>query len=546
MGLIEDLHVTTGSGLDEGFNPLPSGIVSPINVVRLGGVLGSHPNDDMVRYLISGFTHGFDIGFRGGFDDDNTRPRNLLSAIHDAAKVSAAVQKELTRGHTSGPFSSPPFLHTHCSPLGAAPKPDGSVRLILDLSSPRGLSVNDGISADMFACKYSKFDDAVDVVVRVGVGCFLAKIDIRHAFRLCPVRPDQWYLLCYRWCGGYFVDTRLPFGGRSSPFIFNTFAGALAWVFIFVGGIVFLVHYLDDFFFANSSLDLCQRDMARFVSISEYLGVPLAEDKLVGPVQCITYLGIEIDSVAMTIRLPEDKLANLRRLVQTWVHKNRVLKRDILSFIGVLAFASKVVKPGRMFLRRLIDLSTTVQSLHFYVTMNAEARADIMWWHRFLPTWNGVSIIQSGPVSSLELRLFTDASDMGFGGVYRDKWFFSGWRCGWGQLHINVRELFAVWAALRIWGLEWVDRQILIYTDNESITHVWRTGTCKDKVMMRIVRALFFYAACHNINVLMHHVRGSFNVEADLLSRLQVHRFRQSHPSADPFPSSIPTDVWDV
>ena len=544
MGCTQGLHATS-RGRPDDFYPLPLAIITPVNVLRLGDLLRSHPNDDMVQYLILGFSHGFDIGFRGDFAF-HTRPRNLLSAANAAAKVSIAIQRELSRGHTSGPFSSPPFSHTHCSPLGAAPKPDGSVRLILDLSSPRGHSVNEGISPEEFTCKYSKFDDAVDIVVRLGAGCFLAKVDIRHAFRLCPVRPEQWYLLCYRWCDQYYVDTRLPFGSRSSPFIFNTFARVLAWIFIYVGGITFLVHYLDDFFFVNYTATSCQRDMTRFISLSEFLGVPLAEDKLVGPTQCLTYLGIEIDSVNMTVRLPVDKFDKLRQLVRLWVTKKKAQKRDLLSFIGVLAFASKVVKPGRMFLRRLIDLSSSVTSLNFYVTFNAEARADIAWWQKFLPTWNGISIIQSTPVSSADLCLFTDASDMGLGGVYRNKWFFSGWSRGWDQLHINVRELFAVWVALRTWGSEWVDQQILIYTDNESITHVWRTGTCKDKTMMRIVRALFFFAAQHNINVLMRHVPGCYNVNADLLSRLQVTRFRDRHPSAAPFPSPIPTDVWDV
>ena len=42
------------------------------------------------------------------------------------------------------------------------------------------------------------------------------------------------YVLCL--CQ-YFVDTRLPFGSRSSPFLFNRFANLLAWILIFVYGI---------------------------------------------------------------------------------------------------------------------------------------------------------------------------------------------------------------------------------------------------------------------------------------------------------------------
>jgi len=42
------------------------------------------------------------------------------------------------------------------------------------------------------------------------------------------------------------------------------------------------------------------------------IGVPVAVDKLEGPCQVICYLGIEIDSSTSTIRLPKDKLVELK------------------------------------------------------------------------------------------------------------------------------------------------------------------------------------------------------------------------------------------
>ena len=158
-----------------------------------------------------GFRYGFDIGFRGSFDDPNARPRNLRSALNNADLVSEAIFKELSRGHTSGPFPFAPFTHTHCSPIGSAPKPDGSVRLILDLSSPRGQSVNDGISKEEYTCKYAKFDDALSIVLFLGPGAYLAKADIKHAFRICPVMPEQWPLLCFQWIGLFFYRHSFAF-----------------------------------------------------------------------------------------------------------------------------------------------------------------------------------------------------------------------------------------------------------------------------------------------------------------------------------------------
>ena len=75
----------------------------------------------------------------------------------------------------------------------------------------------------------------------------MAKLDIQHAFRLCPVRPEDWVHLGYCWLDKYFVDTRLPFGSRSSPFIFYQFAEALLWILVTVFGIPYVIHYLDDF-----------------------------------------------------------------------------------------------------------------------------------------------------------------------------------------------------------------------------------------------------------------------------------------------------------
>ena len=113
-----------------------------------------------------GFEHGFSLGFQG--DVLQSTGRNLKSAHQNSEAVSKAISVEVERGHTLGPFPSPPLDSFHCSPLGAVVKKDGSARLILDLSSPKGSSVNDGIDAETFAVKYCSFDEAVNMVREIG------------------------------------------------------------------------------------------------------------------------------------------------------------------------------------------------------------------------------------------------------------------------------------------------------------------------------------------------------------------------------------------
>ena len=101
-------------------------------------------------------------------------------------------------------------------------------------------------------------------------------------------------------------------------------------------------------------------------------------------------------------------------------------------------------------------------------------------------------------------------------------------------------------AAVLTWGHAWRDQQILFFTDNSAITHVWRSGSSVDRVIMKLVRYLFLFSARLNINILMQHISGHVNCLADALSRLQVDRFRRLHPAGHQFPATLPPEVWTI
>ena len=168
--------------------PLPSKPTTPVNVITLEQELTGYPDMNMVDYLLSGFKQGFRIGYEGL--DFPLITKNLPSATDNPEQVTAAIIKELERGHTAGLFTQPPFENFRCSLLGAVPKKDGTHRLIIDLSSPSGLSINDFISKEDYSVTFSKFDDVVSMVKSLGKSALMAKLDIRHAFRLCPVKSS--------------------------------------------------------------------------------------------------------------------------------------------------------------------------------------------------------------------------------------------------------------------------------------------------------------------------------------------------------------------
>ena len=520
--------------------PIPTSKPCNINIDLFKNLLESHPNKFLVDYIIDGLRNGFDIGFTGEFSP--TSPKNLKSADQNKTLIQAAIDKEVSRGHTAGPFPSPPFPQTHCSPIGSAPKKDGTVRLIMDLSQPHGSSINDDISKEQFSCEYTKFDDATDLLMSAGPGSLLCKLDIKHAYRLLPVRPDQWHHLCYQWEGNYYVDLVLPFGLRSSGAIFNKFASLVRWIIINHYHIPKIVNYSDDFFAVLAKdFDLAKIQLDTIKQAFHDLDIPLALDKIEGPSTLLIYLGIIINSLRMTIEVPDEKLSEATANLKKWYCQRTCTKRQLKSLIGKLGHICKVVRPGRMFLRRLIDLSTSVKRMHHHITLNTDARADITWWMEFLPQWTAISMIpQTLATRSTDLRLFSDASDIGFGATYGKAWIRGSWNQPVEEISINYRELYAIVAAAFTWGHQWKGKRIIFVTDNKPITKIWDKGTSPSPHIMSLIRPLYLFAACTGFSISFKHIFGIHNSAADALSRFQMDRFQAAMPHADTFPTAIP------
>jgi hypothetical protein len=157
------------------------------------------------------------------------------------------LEAELRRGVVLGPFIRAEVPKVHLNRFGVIPKPHqpGRWRLIVDLSYPEGRSVNDGISSDLCSLQYVKVDDVVRQLLQLGPGALMAKLDVKSAYWIVPVHPQDRHLLGMQWKDGVYVDAALPFGLRSAPKIFNALADAVEWI----GrehGVSHLWHYLDD------------------------------------------------------------------------------------------------------------------------------------------------------------------------------------------------------------------------------------------------------------------------------------------------------------
>ena len=287
---------------------------SPIKLDHLAPFLASHPDQVLAAYIRIGLTFGFRIGYSRDRARLRSRNSNHPSALANETVVDERIAAELAAGRLLGPIPPHLLLSIHTSPLGLVPKGHqiNKWRMICDLSSPIGASVNNGISPDLCSLHYATVDDAVSIIQQLGKGTQLVKLDIKDAYRIVPVHPADYHLLGVHWKGNTYIDRALPFGLRSAPKIFNTLADFIAWV-LSRQGIRHQLHYLDDFLFLGApNSDQGQEFLTTALQSLDRLGIPVARHKTEGPMTTLAFLGILVDSCNFQLRLPADKLSRLQ------------------------------------------------------------------------------------------------------------------------------------------------------------------------------------------------------------------------------------------
>jgi hypothetical protein len=262
--------------------------------------------------------------------------------------------------------------------------------------------------------------------------------------------------------------------------------------------------------------------------------------KVEPPTTVLEFLGIIIDSDRMELRMSEDRLNDIITELKRWDSKKSGTKRELLSLLGKLVFLSRVIQPGRTFLRRLFELSTKVELLHQKVKLNADARDDISWWLQFAYSWNRVSVFYEDLwITSVDLTLATDASDAGYGAVFGTHWFMTPFTTRQAARPIALRELLAIVVACEVWGNEWGGKRILIQCDNATVVCAVNSGSSRNKDMMSLIRHLFFVAAERTFDVRLVHIPGLDNIGPDRLSRLDTAGFFAEYPHADSEPTAV-------
>ena len=419
-------------------------------------LLVDYHDNIICEYLRYGWPVNYDYATCGF---PRTDDRTHRGALNYPAAVSTYLREEISVGVMAGPFSEIPFStgQMALSPLNSVPKDDGNERrIILDLSWPSGSSVNAGISGDeydgqLFHLCYPTVNHIAELVVKHSVGCHIFKRDLCRAYCQFPVDPFDYPLLGYRWEDLLYFDTVLPMGLRSSAMACQRITSAVCFLCSQSGFDV--LNYLDDF------MGVAPKDLARdsydfLGGLLSRLGLTESSAKAIPPGTVVSCLGVQFDTVNMTMSVPPSRLAEITSLLASWRIRKSCSKTALQSLVGKLMFVAKCVPQSRIFVSRILDVLRSIQSPIHHVRLTAEFRKDIRLWQLFLPLYNGVSVIPTSPWSAPDEVFATEACLSGCGGLSSTEYFHSPFPSFVSSIcsAIHHLELLTVMVAVRLWG----------------------------------------------------------------------------------------------
>ena len=475
---------------------------------------------------------GFPLGYQGP-EPSSVRVPNHKGAKHFPKAIQKYLDSQIQDGKILGPFKNNPLVsQLKFSPLNSVEKKDSSERRVIgDLSFPPGDGVNFFIDKDEYLGQpveliYPTIDDLVRLIRIKGKGCLLFKVDLLKAYRQIPVDPGDINLLAYSWNHRIYLDCSLVMGCRSSAFICQRITNALMYIYFKMGFLA--LNFLDDML----GVEVASRAWLAFRMMKTVLrrsGAEEAEHKECLPATSQEWLGILVDTIQFSLSISQAKVNVLLAVLDTWLTKVNASKREVQSIVGKLVWVAAVVRPGRLMVSRLLNFLRGMEDNRVY-RVTEECRADVRWWKKFLPVFNGIAMFPPVRWEPPDTCFATDACLEACGGVCEEQYFHELFPKHVVQVagHITALELLSVMVALKIWAVRLSGKKVKIYCDNMSAVYIINSNKTRDRFLQDCMREILFMAAVHGFEIRAEHIGTAQNRLPDLLSRWHLGaRYRQ-------------------
>ena len=438
-------------------------------------------------------------------------PQEASLSGDDHSLVTLEIQELLPKGaiHLVPPSQETPgFL----SSLFLVPKKGGGQRPVVNLKP-----LNQFLPYEHF-----KMEGIHMVRDLLRKGDFMIKIDLKDAYFTVPLCQEHQKFVRFNWEGTLYEFACLPFGLSIAPRVFTKILKPVVALLRQLG--IRLIIYLDDLLIMAQSKEILNCHASTTLHLLENLGFTINYLKSVLiPATKMEFLGFLIDSQAMTLALPRDKVRKVKKECQSALNHPQITVRELAKVLGNLTSTIQAVFLGPLHFRHLQgDKNKALTHLGSYdslVQLSPQALEELIWWRDNLDAWNGKSLISGSP----DLIIETDASRRGWGAFCMGVATGGPWSQGESQLHINCLELLAGAFAIQTFARSKAQMKVRLLMDNVSAAHyINRMGGTKSPVLARLATDLWEWCLQQKIQVEAQYLPGVLNIRADRESRVML------------------------
>ena len=489
-----------------------------------------------------------------------SRSTNAPSAFEDGEKVSDALADWVKKKFAFGPIHpSEVPAEAKFSGIMTRQKPNGSVRVILNLSaSSDGTPVNKGIEKKDFPTSMSTLEDWLRAMKDAGKGCKFCKIDWSDAYKHLTVHQEDTDLQWFMWLGMAFKELCLIFGCTSSAGLFDRLAKLVLHIVVVKSGIDRrqVIQFLDDCCAAaQKDSPVLDRFDKTFFEVAKELGIKLAPrsdpDKSFSPSTRGTVLGITYDSVAWTWALPNNKLEQTLRDIDSLLSSSVTTQERIWSTVGRILYIMPLVPTGKFNVDHLLRINSVSEDRNCVIELPEKVKRQLRFWREILPVCSGVTSIPD-PDNSLPpwaIEFYTDAAGgtlqkagHGVGSVTVGCWVFLPWskaiNAGRQVADDTERKLDRILSALELMGPlltltagmgRFRGKMLKFWIDNSGSVYIYKKGySTSCSLCSTIVKATATLAATFGCRVEVDKIArcsSPMAVMADCLSKADFEKF---------------------
>ena len=398
-------------------------------------------------------------------------------------------------------------LNEFISPIFVIPKKDGDYRMILNLKELN----------EFIAYRHFKMEHFETVLKLVKPGTFFASIDIRHAYYSIFIAPEHQVKLRFMKSGKVYQYQALPNGISCAPKQFTRLMKPVYASLHMLGHT--LSGYIDDSILMGDTFTECENNVLDTVNLMTEVGFIIHENKSVFiPTQRITFLGNDIDSVAMIVSLPANKVAKLVQACIELYNKEIEVIRQVARVLGLMVSSFSAVQFGPLHYReieraKILALHENAGDYDSNMLVTSEMREELIWWIDYLPSQK--RDICHGNAKKV---ITCDASGSGWGAVCEDIEIGGRWSSTEVNYHINYLELLAICHAVQSFCKFDKDTHVQVRSDNTCAVSYIRNMGGKIEILNSVTKQIWQWCITKNIWLSATYIPGVLN-EADSLSR---------------------------